>query len=80
MSNVGQVERKTQERVVHLFQDSLAFEYLGNWEYRADTSNVEVELLAQNLRARGYREVLVTKAVATCTRRTATSMDCSATA
>jgi type I restriction enzyme, R subunit len=64
MSDVGQVERKTQERVVQLFQDSLAFDYLGNWEYRADTSNVEAELLAQNLRARGYGEVLVTKAIA----------------
>ena len=64
MSDVGQVERKTQERVVQLFQDSLAFDYLGNWEYRPDTSNVEVELLAQNLRARGYREVLIGKAIA----------------
>jgi type I restriction enzyme, R subunit len=64
MSNVGQVERKTQGRVVQLFQDSLAFDYLGNWEYRPDTSNVEVELLAQNLRARGYREVLIGKAIA----------------
>jgi len=64
MSDVGQVERKTQKRVVQLFQDSLAFDYLGNWECRADTSNVEVGLLAQNLRARGYREVLVSKAIA----------------
>src|SRR5665647_973222 len=64
MSNVGQIERLTQERVVQLFEDSLAFDYLGNWEYRADTSNVEVDLLAQNLRARGYREVLIGKAIA----------------
>jgi type I restriction enzyme R subunit len=64
MSNVGQVERKTQEHTVRLFQDSLAFDYLGNWESRADTSNVEVGLLTQNLRARGYRDVLIGKAVA----------------
>ena len=64
MSDVGQLERKTQERVVQLFQDSLSFDYLGNWEYRADNSNIEVDLLAQNLRARGYREVLVNKAIA----------------
>ena len=64
MSDVGQLERKTQERVVQLFQDSLSFDYLGNWEYRQDNSNIEADLLAQNLRARGYREVLVNKAIA----------------
>jgi type I restriction enzyme, R subunit len=64
MSDVGQVERKTQKRVVQLFQELLAFDYLGNWEYRPDTSNVEGDLLAQNLRARGYREVLIGKAIA----------------
>jgi type I restriction enzyme R subunit len=64
MNDVGQVERKTQERVVQLFQNSLSFDYLGNWEYRADTSNVEVDLLAQNLRARGYRDVPIGKAIA----------------
>lgn len=64
MSDVGQLERKTQERVVHLFQDALSFDYLGNWEYRADNSNIEIDLLAQNLRARGYRDVLVTKVIA----------------
>jgi type I restriction enzyme, R subunit len=63
MSDVGQVERKTQKRVVQLFQESLAFDYVGNWEYRPDTSNVEVDLLAQNLRSRGYREVLISKAI-----------------
>jgi type I restriction enzyme R subunit len=32
MSNVGQRERKTQDRVVGLFHDSIGYEYLGNWE------------------------------------------------
>ncbi len=63
MSNVGQVERKTQDRVVELFRDSLGFDYLGNWEYREGNSNVEVELLTQNLRARGYDNNLVNKAI-----------------
>jgi type I restriction enzyme R subunit len=40
MSNVGQIERKTQARVVKLFQDRLDFAYLGNWEYREGNSNV----------------------------------------
>ncbi len=63
MSNVGQIERKTQERVIGLLRDSLGFDYLGNWEYRVGNSNVEVELLAQNLRARGYADTLISKAI-----------------
>ena len=41
MSNVGQIERKAQDRVVELFQEPLGYEYLGNWEYRAGNSNIE---------------------------------------
>ncbi|GAB3138480.1 HsdR family type I site-specific deoxyribonuclease [Micromonospora sonneratiae] len=63
MSNVGQPERKAQDRVVALFRNLLGYEYLGNWEYRDGNSNVEVELLAQNLRARGYSDNLINKAV-----------------
>ncbi len=46
-----------------LLRDSLGFDYLGNWEYREGNSNVEVELLTQNLRARGYSDTLITKAI-----------------
>jgi len=63
MSNVGQIERKTQDRVVALFRDSLGYEYKGNWEKREGNSNLEVELLAQNLRARGYDDLLINKAI-----------------
>lgn len=63
MSNVGQPERKAQDRVIELFRDSLGYEYLDNWEYRDGNSNVEVELLAQNLRSRGYSDNLINKAV-----------------
>ena len=45
MSDVGQIERKAQERVVKLFQEQLGYEYLGNWEYREGNSNVEIDLL-----------------------------------
>ena len=38
MSDVGQLERKAQERVVKLFSDQLGYEYLGNWEYRDGNS------------------------------------------
>jgi type I restriction enzyme R subunit len=63
MSNVGQVERKAQEKVIKLFTEHLGYEYLGNWEYREGTSNVEVELLTQNLKARGYDDNLISKAI-----------------
>ncbi|WP_274602844.1 type I restriction endonuclease subunit R [Sinomonas cyclohexanicum] len=62
MSTVGQVERKTQDRVVKLFRQ-LGYEYAGNWEYREGNSHVEVALLDQNLRARGYDDNLINKAL-----------------
>lgn len=61
MSDVGQIERKAQNRVVALFRDQLGYEYLGNWEYREGNSNIETELLTQNLRARGYDDNLITR-------------------
>ena len=63
MSDVGQRERETQDRVVRLLRQ-MGYDYLGNWKERAGTSNIEVELLTRNLRARGYDDVLITKAVA----------------
>ena len=63
MSDVGQPERKTQDRVVKLLNEQLHYDYLGNWKDRADTSNIEVELLTQNLRARGYDDTLINKAI-----------------
>lgn len=61
MSDVGQIERKAQDRVVKLFRDQLGYEYLGNWEYREGNSNIETELLVQNLKARGYDDNLITR-------------------
>ena len=43
MSNVGQVERRTQDRVVELFRDALGYDYLGNWQDREGNSNVELQ-------------------------------------
>jgi type I restriction enzyme R subunit len=63
MTDVGQREREAQNRVVALFRDSLGYEYLGNWEYRESNSNIEVELLTQNLRVRGYDDNLINRAV-----------------
>ncbi len=63
MSDVGQIERKAQERVVKLFSEKLGYDYLGNWEYREGNSNVDVGLLTQNLVARGYDNNLITRAL-----------------
>lgn len=63
MSAVGQIERKTQDRVVRLFRDRLNYDYAGNWEYRENNSHLELELLTQNLRARGYNDNLINKAI-----------------
>ena len=63
MSDVGQIERKTQNRVVKLFSEQLGYECLGNWEYREGNSNVETGLLVQNLKARGYNDNLTTRAL-----------------
>lgn len=62
-SNVGQIERKTQDRVVKLFNERLEYDYLGNWEYRDGNSNVEIDLLTANLQARGYDDNLINRAV-----------------
>ena len=63
MSDVGQPERATQNRVVSLFAERLGYDYQGNWAQRDNNANIDIGLLAQNLRARGYDDKLIAKAV-----------------
>jgi type I restriction enzyme, R subunit len=63
MSTVGQLERKTQNRIIGFFQDHLGYEYGGNWEDRAVNTNIEVTYLRNNLLARGYHDEVVGKAI-----------------
>ena len=63
MSDVGKLERATQNRVVAFFQKSLGYEYLGNWEYRAGNSNIEEDLLRAYLRRQGYSKTLIDRAL-----------------
>lgn len=63
MSDVGQIERKTQDRVVALFRDQLGYEYLGNWATRAGNANIETALLTASLKARGYDAPLINRAL-----------------
>ncbi len=59
MSNVGQLERKTQKRVVKLFQKKLGYEYLGNWEDQERSNGIEEGLLVNWLKNQGVSETLV---------------------
>jgi len=64
LSEIGQIERATQNRVVKLFKKHLGFTYLGNWEEREGNSNIEEELLRKYLREKKhYSETLVNKAL-----------------
>jgi hypothetical protein len=38
MSTVGQIEKKTQQRVVRLFREQLGYDYLGDWTERDGSS------------------------------------------
>jgi type I restriction enzyme, R subunit len=63
MSTVGQIERKTQNRVVKLFRDNLNYTYLGHWEDRPENRNVEESLLRAFLSHQGYDQALIAKAL-----------------
>ncbi len=54
MDHVGKSERTTQNRIVKLFRDELGYRYLGDWTDRVGNSNIEGDILAKNLSARGY--------------------------
>jgi type I restriction enzyme, R subunit len=62
MSDVGQIERRTQKRVVKLFVEQLGYEFGGNRE-DLDNANIDQDLLKQNLLARNYDEEVVTRAI-----------------
>jgi type I restriction enzyme, R subunit len=63
MSNIGKIERETQNRVIALFKDELKYRYLGNWEERDCNSNIEEDILSSWLRKRGYSQNLIGKAL-----------------
>ena len=62
MSTIGQIERKTQQRVVKLFRDTLKYDYLGDWTEREGNRNIEEAFLRKFLREKqGYNEALITR-------------------
>ncbi len=61
MTPVGEIERRTQDRVIDFFRDTLCYDYLGNWQDRPDNSNVEPEFVSAWLRNRGYDDRMIGK-------------------
>src|SRR6266581_3680703 len=63
MSNIGQPERATQNRVIALFRDELQYRYLGNWTDRDGNSNIEAGLLTAYLTRSGYTPAQISRAI-----------------
>lgn len=64
MSSVGQIEKKTRQRVVNLFRDTLKYDYLGDWTDREGNRNIEEVFLRKFLREKqGYEDALITRAL-----------------
>lgn len=63
MSNIGQPERHSQNRIVKLFKEQLKYAYYGNWEERENNSNVEEKYLASYLHRQGYNVTEFSKAI-----------------
>lgn len=64
MSQVGQIERETQNRVVKLFQEKLKYRYLGNWEEREKNSNLEEDIIVSFLKNKQkYSNKIISKAI-----------------
>jgi type I restriction enzyme R subunit len=63
MSDVGQPERATQNRVIALFRDELGYRYLGDWTYRDGNSNIEEGLLLAWLTKNGYTSAQISVAL-----------------
>lgn len=63
MQEVGQSERRTQDRVINLLRDKLNFRYLGNFQDRQNNSNVEHSLLKEYLLKAGYSTIQAERAI-----------------
>lgn len=61
MTPVGQIEKKTQKRIVGLFRDTLGYDYLGTWIDRENNHNVEPDLLRSFLKKQGHDDTLISR-------------------
>jgi type I restriction enzyme R subunit len=63
ISNIGQIERISQNRIVKLFKEQLGYKYYGNWEEREKNSNIEERYLGSYLLKQGYTVTVFSKAI-----------------
>lgn len=63
MSTIGQNERRTQDRVVRLFRDTLGYDYLGDLSNQTGNSNIDAGLLRAWLQSRGVGDELISRAL-----------------
>ena len=63
MSAVGELEARTQRRVIVYFRDQLGYKYLGNWHERPNNRNIEEDLLRQFLARQEHEPAIVAKAL-----------------
>jgi type I restriction enzyme R subunit len=63
MSTIGQKERLTQNRVIRLFQNSLKYDYLGNWEKDRENHSIEELYLRAFWKKKRVSETLANKAL-----------------
>ena len=61
MSTVGQIEKRTQARIVALFQERLGYDYLGN-QVDSDNRNIDPKLLTDWLTQQGHSDTLIARA------------------
>jgi len=59
MTDVGQREILTQQRVVAFFREALGYAYLGHWKDRLDNSNVKEALLTHWLKGQGHSDKII---------------------
>lgn len=71
MSQVGQMERITQNRLAALLRDQLGYDHLGDWKDRENNRNFEPELLRSWLACRGVSDALIQKTLTELERRVA---------
>ena len=68
MGDIGQIERKTQARVIKLFRERLGYAYLGNWTERAENRNIEAAYLRPFLKRQGHDDALIGRALSELSR------------
>lgn len=62
MSNIGDSERKTQNRVIDFFKNTLHYTYIGNLSEQ-ENSNIIEDKLSEYLKGRGYSQRLISGAI-----------------